>query len=229
MTDHHAEWSARLSAYLDDELPPADRAALETHLAGCVHCRSALGELRAIVTAAPLYAGEAPNRDLWPAVAVGIEQSRSVRFPSARVGPSVRRFSLAQMLAAAATVAVVVGGSVWMALRPGASGGPGVSVVANAPSGDPTVRLAVSPRADSAYDGAVADLERVLREGRSRLDTATVRVIEQNLQIIDRAIAEARAAIAADPANAYLNGQMAANMRRKLDLLRRAASAISES
>jgi hypothetical protein len=53
-----------------------------------------------------------------------------------------------------------------------------------------------------------------------------VRVVEQNLEVIDRAIAEARAAIAADPANAYLNGQVAANMRRKLDLLRRTAAAI---
>jgi hypothetical protein len=87
----------------------------------------------------------------------------------------------------------------------------------------------VKPRADSAYDGAVADLEAVLSQGRGRLDTATVRVIEQSLLVIDLAIAEARAAIAADPANAYLNGQIAANMRRKLDLLRRAAAAIEAS
>jgi len=229
MTDHHAEWSARLSAYLDDELSGADREALETHLAGCVHCRGALEELRAIVAAAPHYAGDAPVRDLWPGVSAGIDRTRSVRFPTTRVGPPARRFSLAQLLAAAAAVAVVVGGSVWMTMRARTTGFGNPPVVAAAPDANPGFRLAVSPRADSAYDGAVADLERVLYEGRSRLDTATVRVIEQNLQIIDRAIAEARAAIAADPANAYLNGQMAANMRRKLDLLRRAAAAVSES
>ena len=38
----------------------------------------------------------------------------------------------------------------------------------------------------------------VLAEGRGRLDTATVRVLEQNLHVIDQAIEEARRAVAAD-------------------------------
>jgi hypothetical protein len=53
-----------------------------------------------------------------------------------------------------------------------------------------------------------------------------VRTIEQSLQKIDAAIAEARLAIQRDPANAYLSRQIAANMRRKLDLLRAATNAI---
>jgi len=69
----------------------------------------------------------------------------------------------------------------------------------------------------------VADLERVLAQGRSRLDTATVRVIEKNLGIIDRAIRDAQSALAADPANSYLNLHLAQEMRRKLELLRQAA------
>jgi len=88
-------------------------------------------------------------------------------------------------------------------------------------------RASKAAQADSAYDLAVADLQQVLAEGRGRLDTATVRVIEDNLAIIDRAIAEARAAIERDPANAFLKNAMAANMRRKLDLLHRASDAIA--
>ena len=81
---------------------------------------------------------------------------------------------------------------------------------------------------DADYDAAVADLEQVLVDGRSRLDTATVRVIDESLARIDAAIEDARGAIQRDPANAYLTRQITANMRRKLNLLRTAARAISE-
>ena len=77
------------------------------------------------------------------------------------------------------------------------------------------------------YDAAVVDLQRVLEEDRGRLDTATVRVLEQNLALIDRAIAQARSAVAADSANVYLNSHLAETMRRKIDLLRQAASLVS--
>jgi hypothetical protein len=81
-------------------------------------------------------------------------------------------------------------------------------------------------RAGEVYDAAVGDLERVLAEGKDQLEPRTLKVIEENLRIIDRAIAEARSAIAADPANAYLRSQVAANMRRKLDILRQATDVI---
>ena len=71
------------------------------------------------------------------------------------------------------------------------------------------------------------DLERVLAQGRGRLDTATVRVLEQNLALIDRAIADARRAVAADSANVYLNTHLAETMRRKVDLLRQAAALVA--
>jgi len=54
-----------------------------------------------------------------------------------------------------------------------------------------------------------------------------VRTIEQSLARIDQAILEARNAIQRDPANAYLSRQIAANMRRKLNLLRVATQAIA--
>ena len=55
----------------------------------------------------------------------------------------------------------------------------------------------------------------------------TVRLVEENLRKIDAAIADARAAIQRDPANLYLNRQIAANMRLKLNLLRSATNAIA--
>ncbi len=86
-------------------------------------------------------------------------------------------------------------------------------------SGDVGVSLA-----DDQYDAAVADLERALKQGRGKLDKATIAVVEQNLQTIDQAIAQAREALASDPANSYLSGHLVEARRRKLDLLRRATA-----
>ena len=82
--------------------------------------------------------------------------------------------------------------------------------------------------ADAQYDAAVTDLEAALRKGRGRLDATTIAIVEQNLQIIDQAIAQAREALAADPANSYLSGHLVDARRRKLDLLRHAASLTSD-
>jgi hypothetical protein len=89
--------------------------------------------------------------------------------------------------------------------------------------------IQASRSASQSYATAVADLERVVLSGREQLDTATVRIIEQNLATIDRAIAQAQRALDADPANLYLNTHLAETMRRKLDLLRQAATLVPVS
>jgi hypothetical protein len=75
---------------------------------------------------------------------------------------------------------------------------------------------------DPQYDATVAELQQLLRHERSRLDTSTVRILEQNLALVDRALAEAQRAVAADPNNPHLRSYLASTMRRKVDLLRRA-------
>ncbi len=73
------------------------------------------------------------------------------------------------------------------------------------------------------YDAAVAELQRILDEKRDLLDEATVRSIEENLLVIDQAIAQARRALELDPASIYLNEHLATTMQQKLEFLRQAA------
>ena len=103
----------------------------------------------------------------------------------------------------------------------------GARPVAMAGDASPTLVSPAANVAQPAYDQAIRELTAALEAGRDRLDTATVRVLEQSLQKIDAAIAQARRAVAADPASAYLHTHLAATMRRKLDLLRRAAALAS--
>ena len=66
---------------------------------------------------------------------------------------------------------------------------------------------------------AVADLTTVLEREREILDPATVRIVEANLAIIDRAIERSLRALAADPESDYLRGHLERAMRHKLTLL----------
>lgn len=206
-------WIDQLSDYLDGELAAADRSALEAHLESCEECRETLAGLRRVVARARALEDQPPGQDLWPGIAdrIGARASRPPRRFS---------FSLPQLAAAGIVLAALSGGAAWV-LHPAGSTRVGVLP----PVGTPA--LPAAPVAARSYDVAVADLERILEEGRGRLDSTTVRVLEQNLATIDRAIAQARRAVAADSANLYLNSHLAATMRRKLELLRQAASLVA--
>jgi hypothetical protein len=173
----------------------------------------------------------APVRDLWPGIAsrIGIPGNAGevVDLGTRR---QARRwsFSLPQLAAAAIALVTLSGGAAWMLRAPASDGGTPVARIPR-PAPAPIIAAALKPSASQSYAAAVADLERVLAEGRGRLDSTTVRVIEQNLAAIDLAIAQAQRALNADPANLYLNTHLAETMRHKLDLLRQAAALVPVS
>lgn len=212
------QWTDRLSEYVDGELATSERAALEVHLAACVGCRTTLDELRRVKSRAQALDDRPPTADLWPWIARQIGVARGAE----RLARHERRFSFTvpQLAAASVALALLSGGAAWLLVRKGMVATPTVTLSEAAPA----LLSAAASAADRRYDTQVADLERALDSERGRLDTTTVRVIEKNLAIIDRAIRDARSALAADPANAYLNLHLAQEMRRKLELLRRAAT-----
>jgi hypothetical protein len=130
-----------------------------------------------------------------------------------------RRFSfnVPQLIAASIALVLVSGGGMWVALHKPAT--PVASTVFT-PGPDSTSWVPVAVWTGRT-DAAIADLQEALKRNESRLDTSTVRVVRENLALIDRAIAQARVALAADSGDAYLNLHLADTMRRKLELLRR--------
>ena len=227
------QWTERLSEYVDGELEDGERVALESHLQSCTDCSRIVGDLRRVVRRARTLKPRGPERDLWPGIAsrigaTAVAPDGIVDLTSRRPSPHRWSFSLPQLVAAGIALMTISGGTVWM-LRTGVPQ-PAIAPVASIPSSHPAViNAAARPSATQSYAAAVADLERVLADGRGQLDTTTVRVIEQNLQAIDRAIAQAQRALEADPANLYLNTHLAETMRRKLDLLRQAAALVPVS
>jgi hypothetical protein len=216
----------RLSDYIDDEVTGAERAAIDAHLATCADCSAIVEELRSVVEHAASLADVPPRGDLWPGVAARLSPpARPSGLWLFRRLVSARRFSftLPQLAAASLAIMVLSGGVVWMARSDPRADFPPVSADGTPPNAR---RETVAPAgfSDSQYDEAIADLEQTLEAGRTRLDSATVRVLEENLASIDRAIDQSRRALAADPANIYLNRHLADARQRKLSLLRRASA-----
>ena len=133
-------------------------------------------------------------------------------------------FTVPQLLAAGIALAVISAGGAWLALRSHPIAG-GAHLIAETNAGAVRWVSAVDP----TYDRAVSELQRALDDGKrtGKLDSTTVRVLEQSLATIDTAIAQAGRALAQDPGNVYLNHHLAETMRRKLNLLRQ-ASGISQ-
>jgi hypothetical protein len=92
------------------------------------------------------------------------------------------------------------------------------------PAGKPTASL-VANRAspEATYDTEITRLRAILAQRRSTLDTTTIKVIERNLQVIDDAIAQCKAALAKDPASRFLMESLNDALDTKVHLLRTAA------
>ena len=215
------QWMDRLSEYLDGDLTPAERTALEAHLAACGPCRGTLDELRRVVARARALDDRPPAADLWP----GIAEHIGVVSLAARRERRRLSFTVPQLVAASIVLVLLTAGSARVLFRNRAT--PAVQGTISRMIVDVSPLDARTAASDARTAASVAELEQTLARNRSQLDTATVRVIEKNLGIIDRAIRDAQSALAADPRNPYLNQHLAQETRRKLELLRQAATLAS--
>ena len=227
--------------YLEGEADAAERAAVERHAALCTRCSALLSDVSAIVRAAHQLPTLTPSRDLWLEIESRI-QPEVVPLSAARLEKEARvrraspRWTTARLAAAAAALVVSTAGVTYVATtradaaRDAVAAGP--ATTREAPGGQgarPSVAASGSVRNASAlsseqlYDQEIAHLQTIVRDRRSLLDTATITVIQRNLAVIDSAIAQSRAALAADPNSRFLNEQLNSVLGQKVELLRTAA------
>jgi len=233
MTNEHDSWTDQLSEYLDEEMEGARLVRMEQHLAGCEVCRGVAAELRRVKDAARRLGESQPSRDLWPGIAAAMARSprdadvialpldrRRTEAPARRPGV----FLTVRQLAAAAVVLVSLSAAAtwWAGVGVATRSGAGLAV---AESPEPSVRAAADvagPPAQMA--GELSVLEETMTRARARLDPNTVRILEKNLGVIQRAIDESIQALAVDPGNAFLLEHLERAYQQKIDFLREAAS-----
>ena len=74
-----------------------------------------------------------------------------------------------------------------------------------------------------AFTGEINQLQSVLVQRRAQLDPETVKIVEDNLKLIDTAVKRARSALVKDPASGFLMRQLDNALQKKVELLRTVA------
>ncbi len=245
MSETHDKLESRLSEFVDGTLADTEQDAVEEHLAQCGSCRAELEGLRAVLERAQGLRTMSPPRDLWPGIAAAIQaplglgtaESQVIKLPTARWGvgrkPGAEQEPMGALtvtrsqLAAAATILVVVSAATTWWVGPGV---PERGTIATVPV--PSAAQMVSAELPGASEGLSAELK-VLEESlagvSASLDPETVRVLQKNLGVIERAIEDLRRALALDPANEFLGAHLERAYQRKLSYLKDATEIASWS
>lgn len=205
----------RLNDWVDGLLDEDVARAVEAHVTTCETCTRDADRLRRLLDmTAHLPASIDPPDGTWEAIA-----ARTVDLGRTR---RAVLHDLRMPLAAAAVVLVALGAGATALLLRAAPEAP--AVVAEAPAPEPASpgSTATLVSAEDTYERAFDGLMVEFRARRSELDTATVRIVEENIAIIDQALASARAALATDPANRDLPLVITETHRKRIQLVERA-------
>jgi hypothetical protein len=222
MTCHDAE--SLLHDTLDRALTASESAALAAHLETCEACRDLQADLALIHDASASLDRPIVAAGGWQTLAARLEQEGLLQPVAAKPKPASWRtytwMTLAATLLAGSGVAIV-----WRANETAAP----VSPIASAPA-SPARGNARDPKAVEAietelriaaahYEKAIAGLEAIVAEDRSRLDPKVAAAVERNLALIDKAIADSRTALQGQPGSLPAQESLFDAYRRKAALL----------
>lgn len=170
-----------------------------------------LDELRAAVATLPRNVE--PPDDLWPAIRAGITSAPA----------RATWWQRPALLAAAAVMLVAASSIVTLAVVRGSQSGSSARAASSAgiAPGNNDATLAQFTRVETDYIRTVNELSAALEARQSELAPGTIAKLRESLRVIDAAIVEARAALAADPSNKNLTEMLSATYEQKVDLIRR--------
>ncbi len=234
---------------VDGTIGPIRRAELESHLDECADCRSLVRDLEAIHrTAASLDPIDPPAR-VWLQVAGRLRQESHVQpRPGTPLAPA-RSARHVALLTIAAALLMAVGASIAMLVSRLATSdttSPPAASAAAAPSGGNATASATVQDvetefrlAEQHYQNAIAKLEQAAGLDRAAtagqtsgdqamLDPQTAAMLQKNLQVIDEAIDESRAALRAEPQSAAARDSLFDALKRKVALLQDSIALMNE-
>jgi hypothetical protein len=233
----YREWIQELT---DGTLGSIRKAELDRHVDECAQCREFAADVLLIrETAASLQPIDPPDR-VWLQLAGRLRQEGRVKPPATRPVTSSRRVAL---LAIAAALVLAIGSSILMVLpssrrttSPQPPGGTQAVQAPDAAAGADSGIGGVEAEfrlAEQHYQNAIAKLEQVARlDGRSAdddaLDPQTAAMLQKNLQVIDQAISESRAALRSEPLSAAALNSLFDALKRKVALLQDTVALMNE-
>ena len=228
-----SDYTEALQDLADGTLGPVRRAELQTHLDGCEACRALAADLQKIRAAARTLDSVTPPDHVWMQIAGRLRQEG--RIVDRR--PAASR-SLA-MLALAATLVLAIGGSLYLLVPrettpPPSAAAPAADSADSQRTGNATASDAVQSIADDFaeaerhYQSAITKLEQAAKSDDDAIDGETAAILTRNLQVIDQAIAESRAALNDEPQSAPARNALFEALRRKVTLLQDTVALMNE-
>jgi anti-sigma factor RsiW len=223
-----SEYREAIADFVEGSLDPTRQRPLERHVDACDACRALVADLKSIQAAAfTLDRIELPPQ-LWSAVhsRVAAEplpaaRGRLLMWPQSRA-------SWAVWLSAAAALLVVTGiGTYQLVDRSNLH----QTDAAVAPVDPNDVVASVDFELQAAaehYDKAIQGLEQIARSESGALDPQIAAVVQKNLQVVDQAIDESRAALQQQPASTDAQESLFDAMRSKVALLQQTVELINE-
>ena len=224
-----------LNDFVDGRLDRQAESDVAAHLATCRTCSAQHEELASLLaSAAQLPRSVLPPDDMWTDLRAALNSRKDVVLPTA--GESAHRQTVAAshprlsrkfvvLLAAAAVILIALSSGITALVlnrnaQKLAGRKPDESAIPSVPRSQ-AVLPASFRQTENEYNRTIDELKQAVDTQRDRLSPETIRTVDHSLAVVDSAIAEARAALIADPNNQMLMDLLSTSYQRKLDLLRR--------
>ena len=224
---HCERYADAIHDMVDGTLGPIRRSELQIHLDQCDGCRAFLEDVERIRDLAGSLDRPALPDGVWLQIAGRLRQEGRVYPPAAAIQPA-RAYYTHTLLAIAAALVLAVGASL-LVLLPTMRGSrqPSVRAATAQPSqGNAAAAQAVQGDiaaefrlAEQHYQAAIAKLEEATKTDQTSIDPQTAAMLQKNLQVIDQAIAESRAAFQGEPSSAPARDSLFEALKRKVSLL----------
>jgi anti-sigma factor RsiW len=226
------QFAESISALADGSLPASERPRVEVHLEACAGCRQLLEDLRSLRAEARRFEMLPVPDSLWPRLAARL-RDQGVTEPKPAPSRSTARewMGIAAVLVAAVALALffVRGERTEPADEQASHSGAApadergnLAPLASVEGIEAELKLA-----EQHYERAIAGLQQVAASD-GTLDPEVAETVQRNLQVIDRAIAESRTALNAEPQNRPARESLFEALRRKIVLLQDTIALMNE-
>jgi hypothetical protein len=227
-----SRYTQAIQELVDGTLGAIRKAELQQHLDQCAACRALVADLQQIRDLAGTLDHPAPPDGVWLQVAGRLRQEGRVQPPP----PVMKtRSSRTALIAIAAGLLVAIGASLVLLLPVLDSNGAdrqasGASTPGGNAAGDEPVQTIEDHfrLAEQHMQTGIAKLEAAAKTDDTAIDAQTAAMLKKNLEMIDQAIAESRAALKAEPQSTIARDSLFNALRRKVALLQDTVSLMNE-
>ena len=219
------DFTDRIAEVADGTLDAAGQRALEQHVAGCAACRALVADLKTIQAAAFTLDRLEPPGAAWEAIRARVaaeptpdSRGRLIAWPHSRAAWGV-------WLGAAAALLVATLAGLYPLVT---SRTPPDTVAGGTDRPDIASVQAEFQAAEEHYNKAIQGLEQIAKTDSGELDPQVAAVLQKNLQVIDQAIGQSRAALKMQPASSDAQDSLFDAMRTKVAVLQQTVELINE-